>query len=102
MQRLVEQPAAEGDVLDGNGYLGRVHYHLAVYHHFSDAEGEPVPAKVEIEGRIAALDDLDVAELHRKGQELILRLDDGRSLDFRITLEDGTIHSTGRGLHTPE
>ena len=30
MQRLVEQPAAEGDVLDGNGYVGRVHYHLAV------------------------------------------------------------------------
>jgi hypothetical protein len=101
MQRLMEQPAAEGDVLDGNGYLGRVHYHLAVYHHFSDKIGESVPANVEIEGRITALDDLDVVELYGKGQELTLRLDDGRALDFRITHEDGTIHSTGRGLHTP-
>ena len=55
MQRLVEQPVDDGDVMDGVAHVGRVHYHLAVYQHFSSAEGESVPAHVEVEGRIAAL-----------------------------------------------
>ena len=46
-------------------FLGRVHYHLAVYQHFSD-EGEPVPANLEVEGRITGPDDLDIPGLHRR------------------------------------
>ena len=99
MQRLIEQPVAEGTVLNGDTFLGRVHYHLAVYQHFSEHEGEQVPSHMEVEGRVTALDDLDVARLHRIGQELTLRLADGRALDFRVTHGDGTIHSTARGLH---
>jgi len=98
MQRLIEQPVGEGEVFEENGRVGRVHYHLAVYQHFSEA-GEPVPANFEVEGRITAQDDLDVAGLHRLGLELTLRLTDGRALDFRIVHEDGTIHSTARGLY---
>lgn len=99
MQRLVEQPASDGDVFEGPAHLGRVHYHLAVYQHFSEAEDEPVPANLEIEGRITALDALDVVELHRRKSELTLHLADGRLLDFLIANDDGTIHSTGRGLY---
>jgi hypothetical protein len=102
MQRLIEQPVAEGEVLDGSGRLGRVHYHLAVYQHFSEKPAEAVPPNLEVEGRITALDDLDVASLHRSGRELTLRLADGRALDFRLRHEDGTIRSTGRGLHRPD
>jgi hypothetical protein len=101
MQRLIEQPIGEGEVVEENGPVGRVHYHLAVYQHFSDEE-EPVPANLEVEGRISAHDDLDIAGLHRLGLELTLRLADGRALDFRVVHDDGTIHSTARGLFTPE
>ena len=99
MKRLVEQPAGEGVVVRNGASLGRAHYHLSVYRYFTD-EGE-VPGHPEVEGRIRGLDDLDVLGLQRAGVELTLRLDDGRALDFRIIHEDGTVHSTGLGLHPP-
>jgi hypothetical protein len=99
MQRLVEQPAAEGDLLEEGIYIGRVHYHLAVYQHFPDEGEDPVPANLEVEGRVTALEDLDLAALHAAGIELTLRLADGRWLDFRMLDGDGSIRSTGRGLH---
>lgn len=102
MQRLIEQPADEGSVRGNGRRLGRVHYHLAVYQHFSVVEGEPVPSHVEVEGRVTALDDLNLAGLHREGLELTLHLADGRSLDFHMVDEAGAIHSTGRGLYPPE
>lgn len=102
MQRLIEQSADEGDVVEREVHLGRVHYHLAVYQHFSDQEGEPVPANVEVEGHVTALDGQSVAELHRTKAELTLQLADGRLLDFVITNENGAIRSTGRGLFKPQ
>jgi hypothetical protein len=104
MQRLIEQPVGDGEVFGESGPVGRFHYYLAVYQHFSDKDGEPVPAHVEVEGRVTAVDASDdptlVAGLHRLGLELTLRLADGRTLDFRIVGAQGTIHSTGRGLRT--
>jgi hypothetical protein len=101
MQRLIEQPADEGDVVEGGARLGRVHYHLSVYQHFSAEGDEPVPTYVEVEGRITPMDDLNLAELHRRRAELTLTLADGRVLVFTIADGKGTIRSTGRGLHTP-
>ena len=37
MRRLVEQPTEDGPVC-----VGRVHYHLSVYQHFSNSEDESV------------------------------------------------------------
>ena len=99
MQRLVEQPTDEGDVFEGDVRVGRVHYHLSVYQHFSDAEDETVPASLEVEGRVVPLDGLDLVEWHRRGSELTLHLADGRALDFSMTDEEGRIRSTGRGLY---
>ena len=99
MQRLVDQPADEGEVFEGPTHIGRVHYHLAVYQHFSEAEEETVAPNLEVEGRITAADDLDVMDLHRRRTELTLRLADGRLLDFLIANEEGAIKSTGRGLY---
>jgi hypothetical protein len=100
MQRLIEQPVAEGRVFDADTCLGRVHYHLAVYQHFSDEEGEQVPPNIEVEGRVTGLDGLEVAGLYALDNELTLHLADGRALDFRILHEDGTIRSTARGLYS--
>jgi len=99
MQRLIEQPTGDGDVFAGAVRVGRVHYHLSVYQHFSDAERELVPAHVEVEGRITPIDGSDLIGTHLERSELALHLADGRSLDFLIATEDGTIRSTGRGLH---
>ena len=83
MQRLIEQPMGDGDVFEEGGRLGRVHYHLAVYQHFSD-DGEPVPANLEVEGRITGSNELDIAGLHRLGLEFTLRFADGRALDLTV------------------
>ena len=99
MQRLIEQLTDEGDVFEGDVRVGRVHYHLSVYQHFSDAEDETVPASLEVEGRVVPLGGLDVIEQHRRGSELTLHLADGRALDFSMTDEEGRIRSTGRGLY---
>jgi len=99
MQRLVEQPADEGDVFAGAQRIGRVHYHLAVYQHFAD-QGEVVGEHVDVEGRITPVAaDVDVQRLHDHATELTLHLSDGRRLDFWIANHAGTIRSTGRGLY---
>lgn len=100
MQRLIEQPVDQGDVLEGRTHLGRVHYHLSVYQHFSEIDNESVPAGIEVEGHITPVDPLDLQELHRHRPELTLRLADGRMLDFLVTTAQGTIRSTGRGLYS--
>jgi hypothetical protein len=99
MQRLIEQPADTGDLFEAGVRLGRAHYHLAVYQHFAESEDETVPENIEVEGRIVPLDGLDLTALQLRRSELVLRLADGRSLDFSVTDETGRIHSTGRGLY---
>jgi hypothetical protein len=100
VQRLIEQPTGDGDVLEGRACLGRIHYHLSVYQHFSQVEDEPVPASLDVEGRITSSDVLDLAALHQRRAELTLRLADGRLLEFWMVDGVGTIRSTGRGLYT--
>ncbi len=97
MQRLIEQAVDDGEVLDRGSFVGRVHYHLSVYQHFSELEGESVPAALEVEGLIVPHDGTDLSDLQRE-RELTLRLADGRFLDFSIITESGAIRSTGRGL----
>ncbi len=99
MQRIVEQPTDDGDVFEGSVCLGRAHYHLSVYQHFSEAENEAVPANTAVEGRIVPVDDLNLTDLHRRGLELTLRMADGRAVDFSLTDDEGRIRSTGRGLY---
>ena len=100
MQRLVEQPTGDGEIFDGTMCLGSAHYHLSVYQHFSAYENEAVPANVEVEGRLGPLG-LDIAQFHRRGSELTLRLSDGRALDFSFIDADGRLRSTGRQLYQP-
>ena len=98
MQRLIEQPTDEGEVLEEGWPLGRVHYHLSVYQHFSELEGEAVPVAIEVEGLIVPRDEIDVADLCQRHADLTLRLADGRCLDFSIADATGAVRSTGRGL----
>ncbi len=100
MQRLIEQPTGDGDILHGRACLGRVHYHLSVYKRFSRVEDVPVSASLEVEGRITASDTIDILAAHQRGTDLTLRLSDGRLLDFAMLGGRGTIRSTGRGFHS--
>jgi hypothetical protein len=99
MQRLVEQPVDEGVVFKGTERLGRVHYYLSVYQQFSEGEGPMGAGVLEVEGRIAPVDPVDVSRLPFHGAEYTLHLADGRRLDFTIAGGDGKIRSTGRGLY---
>lgn len=99
MQRLIEQPTGDGEILQGRARLGRVHYHLSVYRRFSQVEDEPVPASLDVEGRITASDAPDLMAVCQQRPELTLRLSDGRLLDFLIVDGAGRIRSTGRGLY---
>lgn len=99
MLRLIEQPVDEGEVLEGTTPLGRVHYHLSVYQHFSQS-GESSPSHLEAEGMLKAIDRLDFGALSGHRMDLTLCLADGRRLEFRVADPNGTIRSTGRGLYT--
>jgi hypothetical protein len=101
MQRLVEQPADDGIVFRGSERVGRVHYHLAVYQHFSEGEGDRSSGSgvLEVEGRIVPVDPVDVSKLPVHETEYTLHLADGRQLDFTIASAEGKIRSTGRGLY---
>jgi hypothetical protein len=101
VQRLIEQPIGEGDVLEGGTHVGRVQYHLSVYQHFSEVEGEPVPAAIVVEGRIEPRNDFDRSRFSHGRAELTLHLADGRLLDFLIVDEGSSIRSTGRALYQP-
>ena len=99
MQRLVEQPTGDGEVLEGSRRLGRVHYHLSIYQQFSEIESEPVAPSLEVEGRLTPLDLFDLAGLRQRRSELTLRLSDGRALEFVVADASGAIRSTGRSLY---
>lgn len=101
MQRLIEQPVDQGDVLEGGTRLGRVHYRLSIYQHFSENEELTGAAHFEVEGHITSLEELNLPDLHRRRAELTLHLADGRVLDFSVADREGAIRSTARGLYTP-
>jgi hypothetical protein len=101
MQRLIEQAADEGDVLVAGRQLGRVHYHLSVYQHFTEAAENEMVGSVEVEGYVSAVEGVDLAREHQRRTELTLCLPDGRRLDFQMLNAEGMIRSTGRGLYKP-
>jgi hypothetical protein len=101
MQRLIEQTADEGDVLAGGKPVGRVHYHLSVYQYFTEAAENEMVGSVEVEGYLSAVEGVDLSLEHQHRTELTLCLPDGRRLDFLMMNAEGTIRSTGRGLHNP-
>src|SRR5262249_40654740 len=100
MQRLGEQPSGDRENFQCARALGKAHYHPSVYRHYSAAENEDVPANLEVEGHLRP-HGLDVAELHRRGSELTLRMSDGRALDFSFIDGHGRLRSTGRQLYQP-
>jgi len=104
MLRLIDQLAGDGEMFDGVTdvavSLGRVHYHLSVYQHFSDMEGETIPASFTVEGRVTPVDTIDLQSLRRRLPEVTLRLTDGRLLRCAITSDDGRLRSTERGMFT--
>lgn len=100
MNRLIEQPSDEGEVLQGKTRLGRVHYHLSIYQHFPEEPDGAGSAHLEAEGKLKPIDQLDLKTFTERHTELTLCLADGRLLEFTVADAGGTIRSTGRGLYT--
>jgi hypothetical protein len=91
MMRLIDQPTGTGDLYEGGRLRGRVHYHLNVYQHYDEGRDEAVVGVQHIEGRITPGGTIDLCDLRSRGEELLLKMSDGRALRFQHRDDDGNI-----------
>jgi hypothetical protein len=93
--REVERLKGMATILRADGSeVGRRPYHLTIWQQMLDAGGEQIPGLFQIEGRID-LQEMEGYSLVIAG-ELILKLEDGRSLPFFFTNNDGRIAARGQ------
>ncbi len=97
MLRIVERLFGEGQVLCGGTPVGAGGYSVSVYRDWQPAGREMVAGDFVIEGHLM----LPPHDLERLlgAANLVLRLDDGRWLDFHLVGLDGAIANVdGRPL----
>src|SRR5438445_13483605 len=76
--------------------VGRRRYHLIIRQHMLDVgRGEKIPGLLQIDGSVD-LEEMEGIGLVMAGDELILKLNDGRSLPFFFSNSDGRIAARGR------
>ena len=76
--------------------VGRRRYHLVIRQRMIDAgDGTQIPGLLQIDGSVD-LEGMEGIELVMAGDELTLRLSDGRSLPFFFSNSDGRIAPRGR------
>ena len=96
MMRLIEQPTGTGDLYEHGQLRGAVHYSLNVYQQYDEGQDQAVPGVQHIEGRLTPAGPIDLFELWSRGAELILRMPDGRALNFELRDDHGNIILNGR------
>ena len=84
MMRLIDQPTGTGDLYEDDRRLGTVHYNLNVYQQFDEGADRAGGGVQHIEGRLTAADQVDLIELSARNAKLLLRLSDGRTMNFQI------------------
>lgn len=89
MLRIVERIMGEGYVTQGVARLADAGYALDVYREWEPAGDEVVPGAFVVEGHLLAAPDV-LAELLGRA-ELVLHLDDTRTLAFHLVSHDGAI-----------
>src|SRR5256712_5316940 len=98
MMRLIEQPPGTGDLYETGQLRGAVHYSLNVYQQYEGQE-QAVTGVQHIEGRLTPAGPIDLFELWSRGAELILRMSDGRALNFQLRDDHGNIILNGSLVH---
>jgi hypothetical protein len=93
MMKLVEEYAGVGD-LEGRGEsIPQVRYRISRYQGFVEHSGLPVPGVHRIEGSVDTAADLEPLI----GQQLTLRLEDGRALAVTVADTSGRVLVEGHG-----
>ncbi len=95
MMRLIDQPTGTGEVYENGQFRGPVHYSLNVYQQYDEGRDEAVIGVQHIEGRITPAAMIDLRDLWSRGAELILKMSDGRALNFQLRDDDGNIILNG-------
>lgn len=94
--REVERLDDWGIVLKADGSeVGRRRYHLIIRQEIFNVGGEQIPGLLQIDG-IIDLEGMEGMALVMAGDELVLKLNDGRSLPFFFTDSHGRIAARGR------
>ena len=91
MMRLIEQPTGTGDLYEYGQLRGAVHYSLNVYQQYDEGQEQAVTSVQHIEGRLTPAGPINLFELWNRGAELILRMSDGRALNFQLRDDHGNI-----------
>ena len=95
MVKLVEECSGDGELLLKSLVLRRVRYQIKVFQGVFEGNGLPIPTQRTIEGRIDLDNPHESSELI--GADLMLRLDDGRTIGVTIADETGAIHQRRHG-----
>ena len=98
MRKLIERASGEGPVVKDDGSrVSRTRYDLEVWQEMLDAGSETLPGLREVVGTV----DLQGVEMFGlMGENLVLRLEDGRRFKFFLTDLHGTVAPRG-GLEEP-
>ncbi len=91
MMRLIDQPTGIGELYEDGRRLGTVHYNLNVYQQYDEGADRAVAGVQHIEGRVTAADKVDLLELSGRSAQLLLKLSDGRTVNFQIRDDLGNI-----------
>ena len=95
MMRLIGQPSGTGDVYENGQLLGTVHYSLNVYQQYDEGRDQAGTGVQHIEGRITPAGTINMLDLWSRGADLILKMSDGRALNFQLRDDRGNIILNG-------
>jgi hypothetical protein len=96
--KLVEECAGLGDLIRAGAVLRRVRYRIDRYQGMMEESGMPIPGLHRIEGSVEL--DGSALPVDLVGSNVILKLEDGRSLGITLSSDGGVLaegHGPGRG-----
>jgi len=95
MVKLLEECVGNGELIQVGGSTREVVYRVLRFQGMTEGSGMPIPGLFRIEGSISLKSDESLENCI--GQELRLRLDDGRVLAITVIDIEGKVLSEGHG-----
>ena len=93
--RLVEAYSGIGDLVRAGAVLHRVRYRVDRYQGMMEGSGLPIPGLHRLEGTVEP--EAEALPPAIVGADLVLRLEDGRSVAITVVSQDGSILAEGHG-----